>query len=374
MFIGLGLHIALLGSAAFWPSELFIGGEPGQFMLVDPAYLYQDTAGTMPVTAVGQSVALCEDQSGRGNHDTQPTVGSRPIYGKHPANGYKNMLYGSDTLVTQNVATLAKQKTLSFTGTGTVTLTGSYIGTLVGVGAGRTSLTFTPTAGTLTLTVVGSVTLAMLEDAASFTTYQRTGATSGVAWPAPPSYDITEAGQPDLHYLHFNGVSSFMVSPTITPGIDKAQVFVGIRKLSDAAQGCVLETSSGALNGSISVWAPSFAGGGYAYWSRGTLLNPNAFTGTPSSPNTSVLSGVSDIANDAVTLRVNGTQIVTSSTDQGTGNYLAYPIYTGRRAGTSIPVSMLLYSKIVRFGATLTADTIAATDRWTGQRAGVFIA
>ncbi|MFV3388425.1 hypothetical protein ACNFCJ_23975, partial [Pseudomonas sp. NY15364] len=45
-----------------------------------------------------------------------------------------------------------------------VTLSGAATGTLTGTGAGnRVSLTFTPTAGTLTLTVSGSVTSAQLE-------------------------------------------------------------------------------------------------------------------------------------------------------------------------------------------------------------------
>lgn len=76
-----------------------------------------------------------------------------------------NLLLNSGTLSTQNVTTSAVAYTLSFFGTGTVTLSGtSTAGPLVGTGANdRVSLTFTPTAGTLTLTVSGSVTTAQLE-------------------------------------------------------------------------------------------------------------------------------------------------------------------------------------------------------------------
>jgi hypothetical protein len=78
-----------------------------------------------------------------------------------------NLLLNSATLSTQNVTVTAVAHTLSFTGTGTVTLSGvSTAGPLVGTGAGevnRVSLTFTPTAGTLTLTVSGTVTDAQLE-------------------------------------------------------------------------------------------------------------------------------------------------------------------------------------------------------------------
>jgi hypothetical protein len=76
-----------------------------------------------------------------------------------------NLLLNSATLSTQSVTVAATAHTLSFFGTGTVTLSGaSTAGPLVGTGAGnRVSLTFTPTAGSLTLTVSGSVTTAQLE-------------------------------------------------------------------------------------------------------------------------------------------------------------------------------------------------------------------
>lgn len=76
-----------------------------------------------------------------------------------------NLLLNSATLSTQSVTTAATPYTLSFYGTGTVTLSGtSTAGPLVGTDANnRVSLTFTPSAGTLTLTVSGSVTNANLE-------------------------------------------------------------------------------------------------------------------------------------------------------------------------------------------------------------------
>lgn len=109
-----------------------------------------------------------------------------------------NLLLNSATLSTQDVTTAAVAHTLSFYGTGTVTLTGtSTAGPLVGTGANnRVTLTFTPTAGTLTLTVTGSVTSANLE-AGSFATSHipTTGATAtrgndtanitGLGLPAP---------------------------------------------------------------------------------------------------------------------------------------------------------------------------------------------
>ena len=81
-----------------------------------------------------------------------------------------NVLLNSAALSTQGVAVTAQAYTLSFYGTGTITTSGAATGALVGTGAGqRVSQTFTPTAGTLTCTVTGSVLNAQLE-AGSFVT------------------------------------------------------------------------------------------------------------------------------------------------------------------------------------------------------------
>jgi len=83
-----------------------------------------------------------------------------------------NLLLNSATLVTQNVTVAAAAHTISFYGTGTVTLSGVATGSLVGTGAypTRSILTFTPTAGTLTLTVTGSCTDGQIEQGAFATT------------------------------------------------------------------------------------------------------------------------------------------------------------------------------------------------------------
>jgi hypothetical protein len=94
--------------------------------------------------------------------------------------GVRNLLLNSDTLATQSVTTTGTTHTLSFRGTGTVTLSGtSTAGPLVGTGVNdRVSLTFTATAGTLTLTVSGSVTTAQLQTGSIMTSYVPTGGAS----------------------------------------------------------------------------------------------------------------------------------------------------------------------------------------------------
>ena len=76
-----------------------------------------------------------------------------------------NLLLNSETLATQSVTVTAAAHTLSFYGTGTVTLSGTHSATVVGAGAfpTRTTLTFTPTSGSLTVTVSGTVQYAQVE-------------------------------------------------------------------------------------------------------------------------------------------------------------------------------------------------------------------
>ena len=69
------------GAAGFSPLSLFASGEVGAWY--DPSDLstmFQDSAGTTPVTADGQPVGLILDKSGRGNHASQATTAARPLY------------------------------------------------------------------------------------------------------------------------------------------------------------------------------------------------------------------------------------------------------------------------------------------------------
>ena len=67
--------------ANFDPLELFTGGKQGVWYdPSDKSTLFQDVAGTIPVTKDGDPVALMRDKSGNGNHATQSVSTARPIY------------------------------------------------------------------------------------------------------------------------------------------------------------------------------------------------------------------------------------------------------------------------------------------------------
>jgi hypothetical protein len=69
------------GATAFSPSSIFANGESGTWY--DPSDLsmmFQDTAGTTPITASGQTIARVNDKSGNGLNTTQATTSARPSY------------------------------------------------------------------------------------------------------------------------------------------------------------------------------------------------------------------------------------------------------------------------------------------------------
>lgn len=76
-------------------------------------------------------------------------------------------------LATQSVSVTAQAYALTFYGTGSITLSGAHVAVVSGAGSFPTRKTylFTPSAGTLTLTVAGTVQYAQLEAGALATSY-----------------------------------------------------------------------------------------------------------------------------------------------------------------------------------------------------------
>lgn len=86
--------------------SLFANNEQGfAFDLNDLSTMYQDSAGTIPVTGVGQPVGKVLDKSGRGNHATQSTSAKRPILQQNATTGAYYLAFDGvdDCLVTGNV-------------------------------------------------------------------------------------------------------------------------------------------------------------------------------------------------------------------------------------------------------------------------------
>jgi len=250
---------------AFSPLSLFSGGAPGAWY--DPSdfsTLFQDSAGTTPVTAVDQPVGRMLDKSGYSNNALQTTSASRPLL------------------------------------------------------------------------------------------------------------KIDENGK---YYLLFDGVDDGLSTGNINfTATNKMSIFVGTRKLSDAAISSMYELSAnfGANTGTFCMFAPNPAAGNYGFRSRGTATAAvNVVTGV-NAPVTNVLTTFADIVGTSMTIRNNGVLVENAtSANQGTGNYGNHPLYIGRRGGTNLPFNGRIYSLII-VGKTVTTDETTSTETYVNQKTGAY--
>lgn len=140
--------------------------------LLDPRVTFtRTTDATHPATYINSSGIITSATNDQPRFDYDPVT--LVCKGLLIEESRTNVLLNSDSLSTQSVTVTAAARTLSFYGTGEVVLSGAHSATVTGTGAypTRTTLTFTPSAGTLTLTVTGTVQYAQLEAGAFATSY-----------------------------------------------------------------------------------------------------------------------------------------------------------------------------------------------------------
>ncbi len=245
----------------FDPASLFAGGEQGFWL--DPSdftTMFQDAAGTTPVTAPGQSVGRILDKSGNDNTFTQGTDVNRPVLQQD--------------------------------------------------GSGNYYLAFD-------------------------------GSISGIASAASVDFSA----------------------------VDQVTACVGVRKLSDAARGMLLELANN-LSGSFQINAPRNAAADYSFISRGNMVS-DAVATPYASPITNVLTGLGDISADTCIIRMNGAQITSSASDQGSGNYMNATVYVGRRGGSTLPFNGRLYQMLVR-GALTSGDDLTDLETYVNGKTGAY--
>ena len=189
--------------------------------------------------------------------------------------------------------------------------------------------------------------------------------------PNRPTLRQTAGG---LYYLEYNGSNSIMRSNAINyGGATAVTMFAGVRKISDASPGMVMESGSLATDpGCFSIRAPNSTGApNYAISGTGTL---NAAIATPSSfaaPHTSVLGGVIDIAAGRLGITVNTATQTTIAGNFGTGTIGNNPIHIGRRLSSGPPALNGYEYGSCCFAGRLTDAEYAAVVRELAGKSGV---
>lgn len=247
--------------------KLFTNGEQGfWYDPNDMGAMFQDAAGTVPVTGTGQPVGLILDKSGRNNHAYQTTSASRPIL--------------------------------------------------------------------------------------------RQNATTGA------------------YYLEFDGSDDFLQTANIDfTATDKVSLFAGVRKLSDLPQIIAeLSNNSNFSRGSFYLVAGSdldiigytSMGVGEPGWS----LEKTARSFTYIAPDSAILSVKHDISGSLSSMRRNGVDGVDGAEYKGAINFGNYPLYIGRRSGTTLPFYGHIYG-LICVGRLTTESETAAIEKELAKRTGV---
>lgn len=145
---------------------------------LDPRITFTRSGNTATVTNSSGVIVAVNADIPRFDYNPTTLVCNGLLIEESRTNVLLNSLINGTSLATQSVTVTAAARTLSFYGTGQVVLSGVHSATVTGTGAypARTTLTFTPTAGVLTLTVTGTVQFAQLELGSFVTSFIPTAA------------------------------------------------------------------------------------------------------------------------------------------------------------------------------------------------------
>jgi hypothetical protein len=325
----------------------------------DLTTMYTTSAGSTLVGTPGNGTAhfvgRMEDKSGGGYH----ALAANDSTARPQLSARVNLLDATDTLSTQSVTTVATNYTLSFSGAGSITLSGTGSGTY---NAG--SHTVTCTAGTLTATVSGTVTNADIRPtnihaAGSIPAYQQVI--------DPETYD--SVGFPYRLIPNGTGTGQALQTSTITPGTDSVTVGVGIRKLSDAAYGKVMEFGPTiTANGTLYIAAPVTAADNIGLAVKGTIVPVAMVVSGVTAPITLTILAKSVISTPIRSVVLNNGSETTSAASLGAGNFATDVLNLFSRNGASLWFGGQYFGQIMMYGPQLTASELATVEAWINSK------
>jgi hypothetical protein len=192
----------------------------------------------------------------------------------------------------------------------------------------------------------------------------------------PPYQRVVDANTYDTVgfplYRKPDGVDDWMQTATVDyAGADKVTVVAATRKLSDAANQTILESSTAAHVNTGSFFLRAAAGGNPNYQFYVQSTTGQAWTEfAAAAPDSSVMLSEIDFAAGTRKVRRNGALSV-SGTFPGGGTLGNYPLYFDRRAGTTLPSAARDYGTII-VGRLLTGPETAAVEKLLRQKSRAY--
>lgn len=383
--LGIGLTGQRLNAS---PARLFsVTGSRGfMFDLSDYSTQFQDTAATVPITGTAQSLGLMLDLS-QGlalgaelvtNGDFSSATNWALADSAAISGGLLTLAAVNSSRATQTSLPVAVGKTYAVSFEVTSNPSGTNVRLDDDGGASVQVIRSSTTTGVFTAVYRAATTAIRLIntngigaatiDNISVRELAGNHATQGTAGNRP----LTTTIGAGFRGIQFDGVDDWLQTAAIDfSNSDEVTVVAGVRKLSDAARGMLVELGPPSATGSFGIEAPSFSANTYAFRSAGAASSFATSATTFASPLSSVLTGIGDISSDTAILRVNGTQVATSATDQGAGNFSNAAVLIGRRGGASLPFNGVI-TFLFAINRLLTANELAAVEAYANARTGAY--
>lgn len=374
---------------AMYIKSLFANNEVG--FAYDPndlSTLYQDAAGTIPVTGAGQPVGLVLDKSKGlvlGIEKLSNNDFSNSGVGWVIAGGVPTYVGGVVTLTSQAgdigeiyqdisvpagrwVKITARAKYSNAQSFGLNVYDGGGYANYKGAIAFSTSFEeksgyFFSTTGSLRVRMRLSTSTAIGTGDVDYISVKEL--------PGNHAYQTNSASRPILrrnattgaYYLEFDGTDDFLQTANIDfTATDKVSLFAAYKNILPLASYKLLLELSGnsdTTNGTFGIFAPALGSDvGFSVSSRGTSQVKNNINNQPITQGL-ILSCSLSISPPLNVNKVNGVQAANNTAPQGTGNYGNYPLYIGRRAGNTNSFNGHLYSLIGIGRLTTDSETIA---------------
>jgi len=357
--------------------SLFANNEQG--FVYDPndlSTMFQDSAGTIPVTAVGQPVGLMLDKS------------KGVVLGSELASVTEVVSLPIDGVVgvkTYNIGTVAIGKTYqisftvtNYTGSGDVGIAGPSThwadGTAVNTASNGTKTCIRTNIGTGSINLYTRNTAACVFSNISIKELKGNHAYQSVSASRPILQRNATTG---AYYLAFDGIDDFLRTNAINfTATNKVSLVAGIRKLSDSTDSVVVETGT-------NYFTPT---GGFALFSSNSfglfvgfgVSGVNTFYiklqpgySAPRSLVTSLRLDLSAIDRPTqVKFNIDGARKDIAEGTAATGTFANTPIFIGRRGGTALPFNGHIYG-LIGVGKLTTDSETAAIEKELAKRTGV---
>src|SRR5690606_17659449 len=168
--------------------------------------------------------------------------------------------------------------------------------------------------------------------------------------------------------------NDFLVTPSIDfSASDKIMVGVGVRHLAGNSNGTIVELSTAAGTSNPGSFFLRGSGGGLNnyQWRVSTTTDSYEPTVSAVAPNSAVLALLSDLGQPRTDLRKDGQSAGGASLPTGGGNFGNYPLYIGRRGGSSLPFSGFLHQLVIRGGAWPDATELAQLEAYLAAKSKV---